>query len=71
MISGSNQGRGKPARLITLAETLIIPDIIKIELNYYFIIHCFMENIKKLFCELQIDLFVLLKMQGQTHQAAA
>ena len=42
----NNQGRGKCGRprprLITLAETLIIPDITKAEFNY-----CFMENIQK------------------------
>ena len=31
-------------RLITLPETLIIPDITKTSSNYCFIIHCFMEN---------------------------
>ena len=31
-------------RLITLTETLIIPDIIKTESNNCFIIHCFEEN---------------------------
>ena len=43
------------ARLITLAKTLIIPDITKTEFNYCFIIHCFMENIQKLLCEMQVD----------------
>ena len=52
-------------------EPLIIPDITKTEFNYCFIIHCFMENIQKLLCEMQIDLFVPLKIQGQMHQAAA
>ena len=41
--------------LITLAETLIIPDVTKTEFNYCFIIHCFMENIQKLLCEMQVD----------------
>ena len=41
--------------LITLAETLIILDITKTEFNYGFIIHCFMENVQKLFCEMQVD----------------
>ena len=31
-------------RLITLTETLIIPDITKTESNNCFIIHCFEEN---------------------------
>ena len=43
------------SRLITLAETLIIPDITKTEFNYCFIIHCFKENIQKLLCEMQVD----------------
>ena len=46
----NNQGRGKcyqPSRrprLITLTETLIIPDITKTESNNCFIIHCFEEK---------------------------
>ena len=32
---------------VTLAKTLIIPDITKTEFNYLFVIHCFMENIQK------------------------
>ena len=56
------------ARLITLAETLIIPDITKTEFNYCFIIHCFMENIQKLLCEIQLDFIcVSKKIQGQMH----
>ena len=31
-------------RLITLTETLVIPDITKTESNNCFIIHCFEEN---------------------------
>ena len=42
-------------RLITLAETLIILDITKNKFNYCFIIHCFMENIQKPLCEMQVD----------------
>ena len=34
-------------RLITLTETLIIPDITKTESNNCFIIHCFEENNNK------------------------
>ena len=33
--------RSQRLRLITLTETLIIPDIAKNESNYCFIIHCF------------------------------
>ena len=40
-------------KLITLAENLIIPDITKTEFNYCFIIHCAMENIQNLLCEMQ------------------
>ena len=36
--------RSRRLRLITLTETLIIPDIIKTESNNCFIIHCFEEN---------------------------
>ena len=41
----NNQGQGKCwLRLITLTETLIIPDINKTESNNCFIIHCFEKN---------------------------
>ena len=36
--------RSRRFRLITLTETLIIPDITKTESNNCFIIHCFEEN---------------------------
>ena len=36
--------RSRRLRLITLTETLIIPDITKTEYNNCFIIHCFEEN---------------------------
>ena len=36
--------RSRRLRLITLTETLIIPDITKTEPNNCFIIHCFEEN---------------------------
>ena len=49
----------------------IIPDITKTEFNYCFIIHCFMKNIQKLLCEMQVDFTCACKIQGQTHQAAA
>jgi len=48
--------------MITLAETLTVPEITKTEFNYCFTIQCLMENIQKPLCEMQI--------QGQTHQAA-
>ena len=41
MLSAEAEGR---LRLITLTETLIIPDITKTESNNCFIIHCFEEN---------------------------
>ena len=50
MISGiikvevSDISRSRRLRLITLTETLIIPDITKTESNNCFIIHCFEEN---------------------------
>ena len=52
-VEASVIGRGRRPRLITLAETLIIPDITKTKFNYCFIIHCFMENIQKLLREMQ------------------
>ena len=36
--------RSRRLRLITLTQTLIIPDITKTESNNCFIIHCFEEN---------------------------
>ena len=36
--------RSRRLRLITLTETLIIPDITKTESNNCFLIHCFEEN---------------------------
>ena len=36
--------RSRRLRLITLTETMIIPDITKTESNNSFIIHCFEEN---------------------------
>ena len=53
--------RGRSPRLIALASTLIILDITKTEFNYCFIIHCFMENIQKLFCEMQVDFICACK----------
>ena len=39
--------RSRRLRLITLTETLIIPDITKTESNNCFIIHCFEESSDK------------------------
>ena len=36
-------------------ETLIITDSTKTEFNYCFIIPCFMENMQKMLCEMQVD----------------
>ena len=55
MISRIIKAEAREASLNTFAETLIIPDISKTEFKYCFIIHCFMENIQKLLCEMQID----------------
>ena len=49
-------------RLITLASTLIIPDIAKR--------NCFMEIYKNYCVKCKLILFVLLKIQGQMHQVA-
>ena len=51
--------RSRRLRLITLTETLIIPDITKTESNNCFIIHCFEEKLTYLLsyfavCELDI-----------------
>ena len=45
----------KTSKIWKNASTLIIPDITKTEFNYCFIIHCFMEYIQKLLCEIQVD----------------
>ena len=71
-VEASVIGRGQMPRLITLAETLIIPNITKTEFSYCFIIHCFIENIQKLLREMCVDFICAsLKIPGQTHQAAA
>ena len=36
-------------KLITLTETLIIPDIAKTKSQFFFVIHCFKENNDKCF----------------------
>ena len=38
-----------------LAETLIIPHIRKNQIQLLFYYTCFMENIQKLLCEMQVD----------------
>ena len=60
--------RARRPRLITLAETLIIPDITNTELSFY----------RTLFYGKYTNItvwnasrFVLLRIKGQTHQAAA
>ena len=61
-VEASVISRGRKPRLVTLAETLIIPDITKTEFNYFFIIHCFMENMQKLLCEMQVDFICASKL---------
>ena len=58
MISGIIKVRPLP---ITLVETLIFLDITKTEFNYSFIIQCFMEDIQKLLCEMQVDFICAFK----------
>ena len=53
--------RSRRLRLITLTETLIIPDITKTESNNCFIIHCFEENNDKRFIAAITDFFQTLK----------
>ena len=48
-------------RLITLTETLLIPDITKTEFNNCFIIHCFEENNDKRIIEAITVYFQTLK----------
>ena len=60
--------RSRRLRLITLTETLIIPDITKTESNNCFIIHCFEENNDKRIIAtinltlLSVNLTLLLKI---------
>ena len=66
MISRVNQGRGKcnqPRPDDYTCRDLDYSGNHKTEFSYCFIIQCFIENIQKLLCEMQI--------QGQRHQAAA
>ena len=53
--------RSRRLRLITLTETLIIPDITKTESNNCFIIHCFEENNDKRIIEAITVYFQTLK----------
>ena len=57
------------ARLITLAETLIIPNITKTEFNYCFIIHRFMVNIQKILCGMQVD-FICASKNTRTNASS-
>ena len=43
-VSVISRSRSRKLRLITLTETLIIPDVTKTESNNCFIIYCFEEN---------------------------
>ena len=61
---------GQRPQLITIAETLIIPDITKTEFIYCFIIHCFMENIQKLLCEMIVDFICACKNTRTSSQSA-
>ena len=47
-------------------ETLIIPDSTKTEFNYCFVIPCFMENIQKILCEMQVD-FIFASKNTKTN----
>ena len=70
----NNQGLGKcnqpqpPASADYTCRDLDITNRIHL-LSYY--THCFMENIRKLLCEMQVDFICTCKIQGQTHQVAA
>ena len=65
-VEASVIGRGRRLRLITLASTLIIPDITKTEFSYCLIIHCFMENIQNLMCGMQVD-FIFASRNTRTN----
>ena len=55
------------ARLITLAKTLIIPDITKTEFNYCFIVHCFMDSVQKILFEMQVH-FICAPKNTRTNE---
>ena len=42
----------------------------KNRIQLLFIIQCFMENIQKLLCEMQVKFICACKIQGQMHQVA-
>ena len=54
-------GRSRRLRMITLTETLIIPDITKTESNNCFIIDCFEENNDKRIIAVITVYFQILK----------
>ena len=57
-------------RLITLTETLIIPDITKTEPNNCFIIHCFQENNdKRIIAAITVYFQTLKNVQLSDHSA--
>ena len=60
-VEASVISRGGMTRLITLAETLIFPDIAKTSSNNCFIVHCLMESIQKPLCEMQVDFICACK----------
>ena len=60
---------GRRSRLITLAKTLIIPDITKTEFKYCFIIQCCTKNVQKLLCEMQVD-FISTSKNTRTNAAS-
>ena len=53
-------------RLITLTETLINPDITNTEFIYCFIVNCFMKNLQKLLCKIQLH-FVCASKKARTN----
>ena len=65
-VEASVISRGRRPRFISLASTLFIPDITKIEFNYCFIIDCFIKNKQKLLCEMQVD-FVCVSKNTRTN----
>ena len=68
MISGISKvevsviSRSRRLRLITLTETLIIPDITKTESNNCFIIHCFEEKTYLLLSYLLLSYFAVREL---------
>ena len=72
-VSVISRSRSRRLRLITLTETLIIPDITKTESNNCFIIHCFEENNDKRIIAkinltlLSVNLTLLLEIMHCSH----